>query len=74
VVDPWLSIMLTLCHILHSVSHWPVSEYLLNSRGAAQPSMAVLYCSTNSLIRASAVLLCCCQQGVLSHLLGDPQL
>jgi hypothetical protein len=22
--DPWLFIMLTLCHILHSVSHWPV--------------------------------------------------
>jgi hypothetical protein len=26
--DPWLSIMLTLCHILHSISHWPVLVYL----------------------------------------------
>jgi hypothetical protein len=25
--DPWLSITLTLCHILHSVSHWPVLVY-----------------------------------------------
>jgi hypothetical protein len=28
--DPWLSITLTLCHILHSVSHWPVLVYLIN--------------------------------------------
>jgi hypothetical protein len=28
--DPWLSIMLTLCHILHSVSHWPVLGYFIN--------------------------------------------
>jgi hypothetical protein len=27
--DPWLSIMLTLCHILHSVSHWPVLVYFI---------------------------------------------
>jgi hypothetical protein len=26
----WLSIALTLCHILHSVSHWPVLVYYLN--------------------------------------------
>jgi hypothetical protein len=25
--DPWLSITLNLCHILHSVSHWPVLVY-----------------------------------------------
>jgi hypothetical protein len=30
--DPWLSIMLTLCQILHSVSHWPVLVYLINTR------------------------------------------
>jgi hypothetical protein len=29
--DPWLSIMLTLCHILHSVSHWPVLVYFINT-------------------------------------------
>jgi hypothetical protein len=28
--DPWLSIALTLCHILHSVSHWPVLVYFIN--------------------------------------------
>jgi hypothetical protein len=28
--DPWLSITLTLCHILHSVSHWPVLVYFIN--------------------------------------------
>jgi hypothetical protein len=28
--DPWLSITLTLCHILHSVSHWPVLVYFTN--------------------------------------------
>jgi hypothetical protein len=28
--DPWLSIMLTLCHILHSVSLWPVLEYFIS--------------------------------------------
>jgi hypothetical protein len=27
--DPWLSITLTLCHILHSVSHWPVLVYFI---------------------------------------------
>jgi hypothetical protein len=25
-----LKVMLTLCHILHSVSHWPVLEYFIN--------------------------------------------
>jgi hypothetical protein len=30
VEDPWLSITLTLCHILHSVSHWPVLVYFIN--------------------------------------------
>jgi hypothetical protein len=34
VEDPWLSIMLTLCHILHSVSHWPVLVYFINSLAA----------------------------------------
>jgi hypothetical protein len=29
--DPWLSITLTLCHILHSVSHWPVLVYFIIS-------------------------------------------
>jgi hypothetical protein len=29
--DPWLSITLTLCHILHSVSHWPVLVYYFNT-------------------------------------------
>jgi hypothetical protein len=28
--DPWLSITLTLCHILHSVSHWPVLVYFIS--------------------------------------------
>jgi hypothetical protein len=27
--DPWLSITLILCHILHSISHWPVLEYFI---------------------------------------------
>jgi hypothetical protein len=29
--DPWLSIMLTLCHILHSISHLPVLVYFINT-------------------------------------------
>jgi hypothetical protein len=29
--DPWLSIMLTLCHILYSVSHWPVLVYFIKT-------------------------------------------
>jgi hypothetical protein len=29
--DPWLSIVLTLCHILHSISHWPVLLYFINT-------------------------------------------
>jgi hypothetical protein len=33
--DPWLSITLTLCHILHSVSHWPVLVYYFNAAGHA---------------------------------------
>jgi hypothetical protein len=28
--------MLTLCHILHSVSHWPVLEYFIKHGDAAQ--------------------------------------
>jgi hypothetical protein len=28
--DPWLSIMLTLCHILHSVNHRLVLVYFIN--------------------------------------------
>jgi hypothetical protein len=28
--DPWLSYMLDLCHILHSVSHWPVLDFIVN--------------------------------------------
>jgi hypothetical protein len=31
--DPWLSILLTLCHILHSVSHWPVLVYFISMTG-----------------------------------------
>jgi hypothetical protein len=27
--DPWLSILLTLCHILHFGSHWLVLDYLI---------------------------------------------
>jgi hypothetical protein len=30
--DPWLYITLTLCHILHSVSHWPVLVYCFNNK------------------------------------------
>jgi hypothetical protein len=30
--DPCLSIVLTLCHILHFVSNWPVLVYFINSR------------------------------------------
>jgi hypothetical protein len=33
--DPWLSITLSLCHILHSVSHWPVLVYYFNSTGCS---------------------------------------
>jgi hypothetical protein len=29
--DQWLSITLTLCHILHSISHWPVLVYYFTS-------------------------------------------
>jgi hypothetical protein len=32
--DPWLSITLTLCHILHSVSHWPVLVYFIKTTEA----------------------------------------
>jgi hypothetical protein len=31
--DPWLSILLTLCYTLHSVSHWPVFIYFINQFG-----------------------------------------
>jgi hypothetical protein len=34
--DPWLSIMLTLCHILHSVSHWPVLVYCIKLKQTRQ--------------------------------------
>jgi hypothetical protein len=33
--DPWLSITLTLWHILHTVSHWPVSATLSTLQTAA---------------------------------------
>jgi hypothetical protein len=34
--DPWLYITLTLCHILHSVSHWPVLVYYFKAAMPAQ--------------------------------------
>jgi hypothetical protein len=40
--DPWLSITLTLCHILHSVSHWPVLVYYFYTIGV------LLSCSSSS--------------------------
>jgi hypothetical protein len=27
--DPWLSILLILCHILHFISHWLVLDHLI---------------------------------------------
>jgi hypothetical protein len=43
--DPWLSITLTLCHILLSVSHWPVLVYFINKAQAMLPHMMKYYCS-----------------------------
>jgi hypothetical protein len=37
--NPWLSIMLTLCHILHSVSHMPVLVYFLNKQTHPLPAV-----------------------------------
>jgi hypothetical protein len=39
---PLLSIMLTLCHILHSVSHWPVLCYFINCERALGSRLCVL--------------------------------
>jgi hypothetical protein len=39
--DPWLSITLNLCHILHSVSHWPVLVYFIKILKAKQFSVPV---------------------------------
>jgi hypothetical protein len=51
--DPWLSIMLTICHILHSVSHWPVLVYfiisLLTHSPTASNSSATTFRHTPSL-------------------------
>jgi hypothetical protein len=47
--DPWLSITLTLCHILHFVSHWPVLVYYFNCTLQVHCADTPLHCS------------CCCR-------------
>jgi hypothetical protein len=39
--DPWLFFTLTFCHILHSVSHWPVLVYYFYT---AAPAVTTIYC------------------------------
>jgi hypothetical protein len=43
--DPWLSIMLMLCHILHSISQWPVLKYFINTN-QLRPAQSVLVMSS----------------------------
>jgi hypothetical protein len=44
--DPWLSILLYLCHILHSGSHWLVLDHLINIKAPLlPPSQASYQCS-----------------------------
>jgi hypothetical protein len=44
--DPWLSITLTLCHILHSVSHWPVLVYFIKKGGV--PLEVTSHCAVSA--------------------------
>jgi hypothetical protein len=48
--DPWLYITLTLCHILHSVSHWPVLVYYFKCPDKVQMT---LYSASNNQRTAS---------------------
>jgi hypothetical protein len=47
--DPWLSITLTLCHILHSVSHSPVLVYFINRCRSCTAGQSTLRTSYNML-------------------------
>jgi hypothetical protein len=56
--DPWLSITLTLCHILHSVSHWPVSVYFINSIPADSAAQLLVIPGTPSSGKGCMVITC----------------
>jgi hypothetical protein len=53
-LQPWLSIMLTLCHILHPVIHWPVLNYFIN-------------CNPGTSAYESALLHICCDLGTCAY-------